>query len=118
MISISRNMYLDKVDDLVNKYNNTYHSTTKMRLVDVNSITYIDFDNKNNKENPKFKGGDHVRISKCKNIFTKDDVPNWSKKFFAITKYKNTILWTYVISDPNGEEVVGRFYIKELIKNK
>ena len=89
-----------------------------MKLVDVKSITYIDFDNKNSKEDSKFKGSDHVRISKYKKIFAKGDVPNWSKKFFVITKQKNTALWIYVISDLNGEEIVGTFYKKELQKNK
>ena len=66
MTSISKDVYidkLDKLDDIVNKYNNTYHSTIKMKPVDVKSSTYIDFNKDNNKEDPKFKVDDHVRIS-------------------------------------------------------
>ena len=59
-----------------------------MKLVDVNSITYMDFYNKNSKEDSKFKGSDHIRISKYKKIFAKGDVPNWSKKFFLLQNIK------------------------------
>ena len=70
MNSISKNMYIDKLDDTV-LCSNTY-STIKMKPVDVKSSSYIDF-NKNNKEGPKFKVGDHVRISKyfCKRLLSK-----------------------------------------------
>ena len=71
MTLISNNVYIDKLDDIVNKYSNTYHRTTEMKPVDVKSITYIDFHKENNKEGPKFKVGDHVRISKYKNILQK-----------------------------------------------
>ena len=64
-------MYIDKLDGIVNKYNNTYHSTIKMKHVDVNSITYIDFNKENNKEDLHFEVGDHVRILRYKNIFGK-----------------------------------------------
>ena len=62
-------MYIDKLHDIVNKYNNTYHSTVKMKPVDVKSSTYIDFIKENNEKDPKFKIGDIVRISKYKNNF-------------------------------------------------
>ena len=85
MTSVSKNVYIDKSDDVLNKYNNTYHGTIKMKPVDVNSIShiafikennkYIAFIEENNKEDPKFKIGDHVRISKNKNIFAKGYVP-------------------------------------------
>ena len=68
------------------------------------------------KKNPKFKVGDHVRISKYNNIFPKGYAPNWSEKIFVIKKIKNTVSWTYVISDLNGQEIVGSFYEKELQK--
>ena len=64
MTSIWKNVYVNKLNDMVNKYNNTYHRTIKMKLVDVKSSTSVDFDKKNNKEDPKFKVGDCVRISK------------------------------------------------------
>ena len=78
----------------------------KIKLLGVKSSTYIDFDKKNNKENTKFNVGDHVRISKYKNIFAKGYVSNWSDDIFVITKVKNTFPWIYVISDLNGEEIV------------
>ena len=61
------------------------------------------------KKNPKFKTGDHVRISKYKNIFAKGYAPNWSEEDFVINRIKNTVPWTYVINDVNGEEITGGF---------
>ena len=68
-----------------------------------------------NKKDPKFKVGDHVRISKHKTIFAKRYAPNWSEETIA-SKIKNTVPWTYVISDMNDEEIIGTFYEKELQK--
>ena len=86
MTSISKNVYIDKLDDIVNKYNNTYHSTIKMKPVDVKSNTYIDSSKEINDKDPKFKIGDIVRISKYKNIFAKGYVPNWCEEVFVILK--------------------------------
>ena len=116
MTSVSKNVYIDKLDDIVNKYNNTYHSTIKMKPVDVKSNTYIDSSKEINDKDPKFKIGDIVRISKYKNIFAKGYVPNWSEEVFVIKKVKNTVPWTYVISDLKGEEIIRTFYEKELQK--
>ena len=69
-----------------------------------------------NDKDPKFKVGDHVRISKYKNIFAKGYTPNWSEEVFVIKKVKNTVPWTYVINDLNDEEIIGTFYEKELQK--
>ena len=69
--SISKNVYIDKLDNIVNKYNNTYHNTIKMKPVDVKSSTYIDSCKDDNESDPKFETGDIVKISKYKNIFTK-----------------------------------------------
>ena len=91
MTSISRNVYSDKLDDIVHKYNNTYHSTIKMKPVDVKSSTYINSSKEINYKDPKLKIGDIVWISKYKNIFPKGYVPNWSEEFFVITKIKNTV---------------------------
>ena len=68
------------------------------------------------KKDPKFKIGDHVRISKYKNIFAKGYTPNWSEEVFVISKIKNTVSWTYAISDLNREKIVWTFYEKELQK--
>ena len=115
MTSISKNVYTDKLDDIVNKSNNAYHNTIKMKPVDVKSNTYIDSSKEiNEKDHPKFKIGDNVRISKYKNIFAKGYTPNWSEEVFVIKKIKNTALWTYLIIDLDGQEIVGKFYENEL----
>ena len=116
MISRSKNMYIDKLDDIVNKYNNTYHKTVKMKTVDVNPSIYIDFNKGNNKEGPKFKVGDNVRISKYENILANGYVPNWSQEVFMIKKVKNAVPWTYVINNLDWEEIVGKFYKREMQK--
>ena len=69
-----------------------------------------------NKKNSKLKVGDNVRISKSKSIFAKGYPPNWSEEVFVINKIKNTVPWTYAISDLNSEEITGRFYENELQK--
>ena len=91
MSSISKNVYIEKLDDMVNEYNNIYHRTIKMKPVDVKDNTYTDFKKKVNDKDPKFEVGDHVRISKYKNIFAKGYTPNQSEKVFVIKKVKNTI---------------------------
>ena len=111
MTSVSKNVYIDKLDDIVDEYNNTYHRTIKMKPVDVKDNTYIDFEKEVNDKDPKFKVGDHVRISKYKNIYAKGYTLNWSEEAFVITKVKNTVPWTYVINDINRA-----FYEKELLK--
>ena len=116
MTSISKNVYIDKLDDIVNKYNNTYHSTIKMKPVDVKSNTYIDSSKEINDKDPKFKIGDIVRISKYKNIFAKGYVPNWSEEVFVIKEVKNTVPWKFVISDVKDEGIIGTFHKKELQK--
>ena len=88
MTSISKNVYIDKLDDIVKKYNNTYHTSVKTKPADVKDNTYIDFKKDVNDKNPKFKVGDQVRISKYKNIFAKEYMPNWSEEIFIIKKLK------------------------------
>ena len=91
-------MYIDKLDDTVNKYNNKYHKTIKMKPLDVKPSTYINPSKKVNDKDPKSKIGDIVRTPKYKNIFTKFYVPNWSEEVFVITKVKSTVPWAYDIS--------------------
>ena len=79
MNSISKNVYIDKLDDIVNQYNNAHHRTIKMKPVDVKDNTFIDFKIEVNDKDSKYKVGDHVRISKYKNIFAKVYTPNWSE---------------------------------------
>ena len=91
MTSISKNVYIDKLDNIVDEYDNTYHTTIKMKSIDVKDNTYINASKEINNKDPKFKVGDHVRISKYKNIFAKGYMPNWSEEVFVIKKVKNTI---------------------------
>ena len=87
-----------------------------MKPVEVKDDTYINFKKEVNDEDPKFKVGDHIRISKYKNIFPKGYTPNWSEEVFVMKKVKNRVPWTYVINDLNGEEIIWTFYEKELQK--
>ena len=116
MTSISKNVYIDKLDDIVDKYNNTHHSTIKMRPVDVKSDSYINSGKEVNNKDPKFKIGDLVRISKYKNVFAEVYISSWSEEVFVITKVKNNVLWTYVVSNLKGEETVGTFTKKNCKK--
>ena len=116
MTAISKTVYFDVLDDIVNKYNNTVHKTIKMKPIDVTGDSYAKYNENSNKKDPKFKVGDHVRILKYKNIFAKGYTPNWSEEDFVVSKIKNTIPWTYVIIDLNGEEITGSFYEKEFQK--
>ena len=118
MTSISKNAYIDKLDDIVKKYNNTYHKSIEIKPVDVKDKTYIGFKKEVNDKNPKFKVGDRVRISKYKNIFDKGYMPNWSEEIFIIKKIKNTVPWTYVLNGLNGEEIIGTFCENESQKTK
>ena len=88
MTSVSKNVYIDKLDDIVNKYNNTYYSTIKMKTVDAKSNTYIDSSKEINDKDPKFKISDFVRISKYKNIFANVFTLNYSEEVFVIKKVK------------------------------
>ena len=112
--SISKDVYIDELDDIVNECNNIYHRTIKMKPIDVKDNTYINIGKEINDKGPKFKVDDHVRISKYKNIFAKGYTPNWSEEIFVIEEIKNTVLWTYVINDLDGEEIIATFYEKEL----
>ena len=87
-----------------------------MKPVGVKNDFFAEYNEKSNEKDPKFKAGDHVRISKYKHIFAKGYARNWSEKIFVVKKIKNTVPWTYVISDLNGKETKGRFYEKELQK--
>ena len=91
MTSISKNVYIDKLDSIVHKCNNKKRRTIKMKPIDVKDNTYIDFGKEVNDNDSKFKVGDHVRISKYKNIFGKGYTPNWSEEDFVIKEIKNTV---------------------------
>ena len=98
MTLLSKNVYIDKLANIVNKYNNRYHSTIKMKPDDVKSSIYIDFNKENNKEDSKFKDSDHVRISKQKNIFAKGCPKVFvSKHLFQMWQGSWIYLWNWVI---------------------
>ena len=116
MTAISKNVCFDVLDDIVNKYNNTYHRTIKTKPIDVTDDYYAEYNENLNKKDPKLKAGDNVRFSKYTSISAKGYTPNWSEEVFAISKIKNTVNWTSVVSDLNGEEITGSFYERELQK--
>ena len=95
MAAIGKNVYFNDLDDIVKDYNNTIHNSIKMKPKDVKNDSFIENIKESNKEDPKFEVGDHVRISKYKNIFSKEYTPNWSEEIFIINKIQNTIPWTY-----------------------
>ena len=83
-----------------------------MKPIDMKDDAYINSGKEVNYKDPKFQVGDYARTSKNKNIFAKEYTPNWSEEVFVIKKVKNTVRWTYVVSDLNGEEIIGTFYEK------
>ena len=107
---------MDKLDDIVNKYNNTYHSTIKMKPVNVKSNTYIDSSKEINDKDPKFKVGDTVRISKYKNIFAKVYTPNWLEEVFVIKKVKNTVLLLMMLMEKKLLELFMKKNCEKQIK--
>ena len=91
MTAISKNVYIDVLDDIVNKYNKIVHRIIKMKPIDVTGDSYVEYNEDSNKEGPKFKVNGHVRISKYKNIFAKGYVPNWSEDVFIVNEIKNAV---------------------------
>ena len=91
MTAISKNVYFDVLDDIVEKYNNTYHKNIKMKPIDVGDNSFAEYNEESNEQDPRFKIGDHVRISKFKNVFAKRYTPNWSEEIFLVKKMKNTV---------------------------
>ena len=117
MTATGKNVYYDVLNDAVNKYNNTKHSTIKIKPIDVgdnNKRVHID---EHNEKDSRFKVGDRVRISRYKNIFAKGYTPNWSKEIFIVDKINDTVPYTYNLKDLNDEEIIGSFYDKELQKS-
>ena len=91
MSAILKNIYFDALDDIVNKYKNTAHRTKKSKPIYVTSDSYAEYNEDSNKKDLKFKVGDHVRISKYKNIFAKGYTRNWSEEVFIVSKIENTV---------------------------
>ena len=117
MTSISKHVYIDKLVDIVNKNNNTYHSTIKMKPVDVNSGTYINSSKEINEEDPTFKIGDIVRISRYKNIFTKGYVPIGLEKFLLLKKSKILFRGHMLLAILKAKKLLEHL-LKRIAKNK
>ena len=92
MTTIGKNVYYDLLDYIVKNYNNSFHSSIKMKTKDVKDHSFIEYSEESNTKDPKFKIGDHVRISKYKNIFAKGYTPNWREEVFVVNKVQNTRL--------------------------
>ena len=118
MTAVSKNVDFGVLDDISHKYINTYHNSVsvQMRPIDVTSNSYTECNVDYNARNAKFEIDGHVRISKYKKSFAKDNAPSWSEEVFVINKVKNTVPQTHVIHHLNGEETVETFYEKELQK--
>ena len=114
--TVGKNICINALGDIVKKYNNTYHSSIKMKSKDVTDDSFVKYVEESNKKDPKFKVGDHVRIYKFKNIFSKGYTPNWSAEIFVVNRVQNTVPWTYFFVDLNGEKIMDSFYEKELLK--
>ena len=91
MTAVSKNVYFDLLDDIVNKYNNAVHRSIKMRPIDITPDSYVEYNEGSNKKDLKFKVGDDVRISRYKNIFSKGYTPSWLEEVFVDSKNKNTV---------------------------
>ena len=116
--AISKNVYFDVLDDIVDQYNNTFHRTIKMKPIEVTSDSYAEWNENFNEKDSKFKAGDRVRILKYKNIFAIGYTQDWSEEVFIISKIKNIVPWTYAVSDLFGEEINGNFYKKKNCKKQ
>ena len=113
MTTTGKNVHYNVLDDVINKYNNTKHSTIKMKPIDVKNNKRVCTDEHNEKDS-KFKVGDRVRISRYKTIFAKGYAPNWRSETFIVNKINDTVPYTYNLKDLNCEEIIGSFYDKEL----
>ena len=118
MTAVSKDVYINKLNEMVDICNNTYRKKMKMKPADVMVDTYFAFHLGEKDKDPQFKIGSHVRISIHKNVFEKGYTPSWSKEIFVVNNFKNTVTWIYVIGDIKDEEVVSTFYQKELKKKQ
>ena len=111
MTAFSKNVYFDVLDDIVDKYNNTVHRTIKTKPIEVTSDSDAEYNEDSNEKDPKFRVGDHVRISKYKNTFPKGYTQNLSEEVFVVSNIKDTVSWTYAISD-----FFKKKYCKKLVR--
>ena len=85
-----------------------------MKPINITSDSYVEYGEDFSEGEPRFRVGDRVRISKYKSIYAKGYTQNWSEEVFIFSKIKDTVLWTYSISDSNSDPITGSFYEKEL----
>ena len=119
MTAVLKNDYFDVLGDIVNKYNKTVHRSIKTKPIDVTSDSYAEYKEDSNVNKCEFKIGNHIKVSKCKNIFSREHTQNQSEENFVVSKIKDTVPWTYVISDLNGEKIAASFMkmnCKKLVK--
>ena len=110
---MSEKCYIDKLDEIVDKYSNKYHRAIQTKPIDIKSGEQIEY---SADQNDKYKVGDHIIISQYKNSFAKGYISNCSEKVFIIKEVTNTAPWLYFISDYNREEIIETFYEKEMQK--
>ena len=115
MTALSKNAYFD-CQTILSINTITVHRTIKTKPINVTSDSYLEQSEYSNKKEPRFRVGDRVRISKYKKIFANEYSQNWSEEVFVVSKIKNTVPWTYAISDLNGEPIARSFYEKEFQK--
>ena len=108
--------YLSYLKNLVDQYNNTYHHSIGKNPINAD-YSALTGKSETNTKAPKFKVDDRVRITKSKNIFSKDYTENWSREIYIIDSVKKNNLWTYKIKDLNGEKIRRSFYEKELLRS-
>ena len=113
MTAVWKIFYFDVLDDIIDKYNNTFHKTIEIKPIDFKSDSYAEYNVDSDEKSPKFKVSDRVRISKYKNIFAKECT--LKKKFSLLAKLKMQF-HGLVINDLNGREIVETFDEKELQK--
>ena len=117
-------IWINDLDKLVNKYNNSYHRSIKLKPIDAslksseNIITNNLYNFKITNKKLKFSIGDKVRISLSKNTFEKCYASNWSEEIFIIDNIKTSNVYHYFLKDLHGEKVDGSFYQEELLKTK
>ena len=116
MTAVSKNVFVDVLDDIVDNYNNTFHRIIGMKPIDIKSDSYAECNVDSNEKDPKFKLGDHVKFWNTKSFLLKDILQICLKKFLLLAKINNTVPWTYVISNLHSEEITGTFYEKDLQK--
>ena len=119
MTAVSKNLYFDVLDDAVDKYNNTFHGTIKMKPIDVRSDSYAEYNVDSNEKDPKFKVDDHVRILKYINILVMLQIGQ--KKSLLLAKFKILFhghLLLVILMVKNMLELFMKKKCKILIKNK